>query len=55
MSTPAAHCLLGAGELCARQGDRGGARELPATSGALYQPLGMPLYAARAQHVVVDA
>lgn len=24
MSTPAAHCLLGAGELCARPGDRGG-------------------------------
>ena len=50
-----AHCRLSAGELCARQGDRGRAREHLAAAGALYQALGMPLYAARAERVVTDA
>jgi hypothetical protein len=50
-----AHCNLSAGELCARHGDRGRAREHLAAAGALYQALGMPLYAARAEHVAADA
>ena len=50
-----AHCNLSAGELCARQGDRARAREHLAAAGALYQALGMPLYAARAEQAAADA
>ena len=50
-----AHCNLSAGQLCAHQGDRGRAREHLAAAGALYQALGMPLYAERAERVAADA
>jgi hypothetical protein len=50
-----AHCNLSAGELCAHQGDRGRAREHLAAAGALYQALGMPLYAERAERVAAGA
>jgi DNA-binding NtrC family response regulator/tetratricopeptide (TPR) repeat protein len=50
-----AHCNLSAGELCAHQGDRARAREHLAAAGALYQALGMSLYAARAERAAADA
>jgi tetratricopeptide (TPR) repeat protein len=45
----AAHCRLSAGELCVRQGNGAAAGEHLAAAGALYEALGMPFYAARAQ------
>jgi DNA-binding NtrC family response regulator/tetratricopeptide (TPR) repeat protein len=50
-----AHCRMSAGELCARRGDHGRAREHLAAAGALYQALGMRLYAARAERLAMDA
>jgi DNA-binding NtrC family response regulator/tetratricopeptide (TPR) repeat protein len=49
-----AHCRLSAGQLCARLGDRGRAREHVAAAAALYKTLGMPLYAARAARLLAD-
>jgi tetratricopeptide (TPR) repeat protein len=50
-----AHCRLSAGELCARHGDLGRAREHLAAARALYQALGMPLYAARVDRLAANA
>lgn len=49
-----AHCRMSAAELCARRGDRGHSRENLAAAAALYQALGMRLYAARAEHLAID-